>query len=152
MPRERINLMNPYDMMQDIQKLLTEAKLKPWKSFSEPPHVSIKRQSTSCAIIPGGFQSESPQESTGGRIGTFSFKVRLYVNQKSDIEGDAALKALLDTSLETLLDALCGYQGADPYFQGVVYLTSMSDPGKSFTDQEDFLRFLDCNFQVRLGV
>jgi hypothetical protein len=145
--------MNPYMVLCEVQKILNSAGMKAWKSFSEPYYDSIKRQSTSYCVMPGSFSSETPQESSGGMIGVYNFRVRIYSHQKNDIDGDAALRELLDISLKKLLTTLCGHQGVSPnYFQSPVFLTGMGEPGKAFLDKEDFLRFLDCSFQVYLAI
>jgi len=144
---------NPYLALNTVVKLLESAKLSAWKSFSDPYFDSIKKWSSSFCVMPAGFNSETPQESGAGRLGMYSFRVRIYSHQKEDIDGDSALKFLYETQLEKLLDALCGSQGIDPnYFQGVIFLTNISEPGKAYLDKEDFLRFVDCNFQVYLGL
>jgi hypothetical protein len=144
----------PYAALNIIVNLLKDAGLGGWLSFREPYWDSIKRESTAPCVMPGGFTSHTPFESSGGRLGMYRFTVRMFVDPKGSIDGDDALKMLLDTFWDKILDALClkeNASGGTVYFQGPIFFTGTPEPGKTKTDKDSFTRHLDFNFMVKLG-
>jgi len=145
--------MRIYGAIDEVVKHLKRQELWSYKSFSDVYYDSIKRQTTSFIVIPGSYSSNSPQESSGGRLGMLNFRVRICNDRKEDLEGDSAMKELLEIQLKKLLDNLCGYMGSASFpFQSVIFLTNISEPGRMYTDKTDYLRYIDCSFQVQLGL
>jgi hypothetical protein len=144
--------MLPYDALHIIVKLLQEADLGGWLSFREPNYDSVKRESNSPCVMPGSFTSNSPYESSGGRLGMFRFTVRMYVDPKGSTDGDDAMEMLLKTYWDKICDALCTIDtDGTSYFQGPIFLTGVGEPGKTFMDKTNFLRDIDFSFAVKLG-
>lgn len=146
--------MTPDAALTIIKNTLQGVDINAFKAFREPSHEAIKAKSAPKAcVFPGGFTSNSPPESSGGRLGTFRFIVRMYADPKSDIEGDNALELLLNTYLTTILTALCCLRGdGTNNFNGEVFFTGFSEPGKTFTAEDEFLRHCDYMFSVKLGI
>jgi len=145
--------MNLFSFLNSIQKLISEQKLRVWKAIEPVPFTAVTRESSSVCLIPQNFNSISPEESSGGRLGTFNFKARIYVQPKNDIAGESAIKEFYSNFAGKILDALCGVgaQG-DNVFQSPIFLTGISQPQWIFNEKGDFFRYIDLSFQVRIGL
>ena len=78
--------------------------------------INIAEKPMPVAVVSqNSFNPLSENNSTAGRIGTVTINIRLYTDNKFDVEGSEANTVLLDNAFEALQDIVIGEHRASPY-------------------------------------